>query len=233
MKNKILACLTLIFCVFTIQISAQVRKEIPLKDFFKNPDKAAVKISPNGKYISYLEPWQSRLNVFVKNLDTNEIRQITTVTKRDILFYDWKGDDSIIYMQDNAGDENFHIYSASLNSNEIKDLTPFKDVRCSVIDMLEDIDNKILIQMNKRNDQVFDVYKLDVITKEAELVEKNPGDVVGWLSDHDGNIRISMAITDGTNQTLYTDNPVTTFTYSAVDSSNKPEPYLSIIITVA
>ena len=39
-----------------------------MKDFFKNPEKASFRISPDGKYISYRAPWKNRMNIFVQKV---------------------------------------------------------------------------------------------------------------------------------------------------------------------
>ncbi|MGB4076900.1 MAG: hypothetical protein WBK43_00115, partial [Prolixibacteraceae bacterium] len=39
---------------------------LPLEDFFRNPEKTAFQLSPNGEYFSYLAPWETRLNIFVQ-----------------------------------------------------------------------------------------------------------------------------------------------------------------------
>ena len=30
---------------------------IPMRDFFRNPEKTGFKLSPNGEYLSFLMPW--------------------------------------------------------------------------------------------------------------------------------------------------------------------------------
>src|SRR5438105_3440946 len=42
---------------------------IPVENFFKNPEKTAFCISPDGEFISYLGPVESRLNIFVQKAD--------------------------------------------------------------------------------------------------------------------------------------------------------------------
>jgi hypothetical protein len=42
--------------------------QIPVKDFFKNPEKAGFRISPNGQYFSYRAPWNNRMNIFVQKI---------------------------------------------------------------------------------------------------------------------------------------------------------------------
>ena len=39
---------------------------IPLRDFFRNPEKTNYQLSPDGKYLSYLAPFQNRLNIFIQ-----------------------------------------------------------------------------------------------------------------------------------------------------------------------
>src|SRR5690606_672941 len=58
--------------------------ELPMKDFFKNPEKASFRISPNGKYISYRAPWNSRMNIFVQSIGDSTATQVTHDTIRDI-----------------------------------------------------------------------------------------------------------------------------------------------------
>ena len=45
---------------------------IPLKDFFRNPEKSSFQMSPDGKTIAYMRPWEEgnrMMNVYVKSMD--------------------------------------------------------------------------------------------------------------------------------------------------------------------
>lgn len=174
---------------------------IPLEDFFKNPENTNYLISPNGKYISYLAPYNQRLNIYVQEISTGNIKRLTGVTERDISGYFWGNDNVIIYLRDNAGDENFHFYSVNIQNGTIIDLTPFEGVRANLIDELEDIDSEILIEMNKRNPEIFDVYRLNFETGELNIAAENPGNISGWVTDHNGKIRAAIT-TDGVNTSL-------------------------------
>jgi dipeptidyl aminopeptidase/acylaminoacyl peptidase len=183
------------------QNSAASTRAIPLKDFFRNPEKTNYRISPNGKYISYLAPYNERLNIFVQEIGKDTAERLTEVTERDISGYFWGNDSVIIYLRDNAGDENFHFFSVNINSRANIDLTPFDGVRANLVDELEDLDSEILIEMNKRNPEVFDVYKLNFETGEMILAAENPGNISGWVTDHNGKIRAAIT-TDGVNTSL-------------------------------
>jgi dipeptidyl aminopeptidase/acylaminoacyl peptidase len=190
--------------------TAEVRL-IPMRDFFKNPEKTAFKISPDGEYLSFLAPHKKRLNVFIRKTGTNEDKLITNESNRDILSYLWGNSEQIIYLQDNKGDENFHLYAANIDGSGIKDLTPFDKITVRLIDDLEEIDSEVLIAMNKRNPEIFDAYRLNIKTGEMQMEAENPGSVSEWYSDHDGKIRAALT-TDGVNSSLlYRENDATPF----------------------
>ena len=172
-----------------------------VEDFFKNPDKTYYKISPNGEYLSYLAPYQKRMNIFVQKIGEDKAIRITDETDRDISGYLWVNDNRLLYAKDLRGDENYHLFAVNKDGSEIKDLTPFEGVKVHVIDELEQFNDVVIIGMNKRNREIFDPYRLDVNTGELEMLYENPGNITDWITDHDGNLRIAL-VTDGVNQTI-------------------------------
>ncbi len=188
------AFLTLCGVVFSADL-------IPLRDFFRNPEKAAFRLSPGGQYLAFLQPYENRLNIFVRPTAGGETVRVTGETDRDLAGYFWKGDDHLVYMKDFKGDENFHLVVVDRDGGNLRDLTPFDGVRASVIDDLTDNPGEMLIGLNKRNPQVFDVYRINVTSGEMKLVAENPGNIMGWVTDHEGRIRIAIT-SDGVNSSL-------------------------------
>ncbi|MDP2302160.1 MAG: S9 family peptidase [Ignavibacteria bacterium] len=174
---------------------------IPMKDFFKNPEKTAFQISPNGEYLSFMMPWESRLNVYVQKIGDKEAKRLTSATERDIAGYFWANNERIAYVQDKGGDENFRLYAVNIDGTNEKDLTPFEKVRVDVIDDLEENPNEMIIGMNKNNPQLFDVYRININTGELTEIATNPGNITGWLTDHEGKLRVAVT-TDGVNNSL-------------------------------
>ena len=74
-------------------------------------------------------------------------------------------------------------------------------MRAEIIDDRFDHDDEMIIAMNKRNPEVFDVYRVDLKTKELTLIAENPGNITGWVTDHTGCIRLALA-TDGVNASI-------------------------------
>jgi dipeptidyl aminopeptidase/acylaminoacyl peptidase len=174
---------------------------IPLKDFFRNPVKVAYSISPNGEYLAFMQPWETRLNIFIEKIGTGQATRVTSAKARDIAGYAWKGDNRIVYIQDTGGDENFRLYAVGIDGSNPKDLTPFEKVRAQIIDELKQNPNEILVSLNKRVPQIFDVYRINVNTGEMQMIAENPGNYTGWGTDWDGKLRVATT-TDGVNSTL-------------------------------
>lgn len=172
----------------------------PMKDFFRNPEKAGFSLSPDGKYLSWMAPYESRLNVFVRPLAGGPDKRVTSETARDISGYFWKGD-RILYVKDFGGDENFHVVSVDLDGKDLKDLTPGEKLRAEIVDDLEDDDRFLLISHNRRDPKVFDVFRVDARTGKEALVAQNPGNITGWMTDHAGRLRVATT-TDGVNTSL-------------------------------
>jgi dipeptidyl aminopeptidase/acylaminoacyl peptidase len=184
--------------------ASSIPPKIPLRDFFKNPLSRGYELSPDGNTLSFLQPWESRMNIFIRPAAGGEPKRLSSEKERDIRDYSWKGNAFIVYAMDNKGDENFHLKRIDLKSGEVKDLTPFPKVRAEVIDDLEDVsDTDMLIALNKRNAEVFDAYRINVKTGEMKMVAQNPGKVSRWITDHAGVIRAATE-TDGVNSKLLT-----------------------------
>jgi dipeptidyl aminopeptidase/acylaminoacyl peptidase len=185
-------------------------KPIPVRDFFRNPERSGFALSQNGKFLSWLEPYRNRLNVYVRPLAGGKARRVTAETARDLAGYFWKGD-RILYEKDFGGDENFHLVSVGLDGKGLKDLTPGEKLTAQVVDPLPDDDRHLLVSHNRRDPQVFDVFRIDVKTGEERLVAQNPGNITGWLTDHAGQLRVAIA-TDGVESSvLYRDKETDPF----------------------
>jgi len=174
---------------------------IPLEDFFRKPDKIALRLSPDGRSLAWLEPWERRLNLTVQDLTDGTTRRVTAASERDIGGYVWVSGERLVYVQDTGGDENFRLFAVGRDGRNPIDLTPFDGVKCDIVDDLEQDDDHILFQMNRRNPEVFDVYRLNVHDGSMSLVGENPGNIQSWFTDHNGELRLAMT-TDGVNTSL-------------------------------
>lgn len=191
---------------------------------FGNPEKAAFMASPDGKHLSWLAPLDGVLNVYVAPVDNLAAAKcVTNDDYRGIRQYFWAENGThLIYMQDKGGDENFHAYSVELATNKVIELTPFEGARAQVQQTSKLFPDHILVGVNNRDAQLFDIHKVDVTTGELELVMQNEG-YVGFDTDSNFNVRFAARYEgDGS------------ISYFEVDGTTvKPETYLSIPSTDA
>ena len=196
------------FACKNIRLLIHMTRQIPLEDFFRNSERTGYQLSPDGSYISYMAPYKDRLNVFVRRVDETDEHaiRITNETERSVAGYMWADNQRLLYMKDTAGDENYQLYGVHRDGSDDRAYTAFDGVRTSLIDDLEEQSGVVMIGMNKRNPEVFDPYRLNIETGELTLLAENPGNIQGWMTDHDGRLRVATAIVDGVNtQILYRD----------------------------
>lgn len=182
----------------------------PLQDFFRNPERGYFRLSDDGATLGFMQPVSidgapARMNIHVQALrggqPAGEPRRLTGETARDISNFFWKGSSTMLFQKDFGGDENFHVLAVNAASGAVTDLTPHESVRAHIEDDLPDDPDHVLISHNQRDPQVFDVYRVNVHTGQAVIVAQNPGNIVGWQTDHDGQVRAAIT-SDGLNTTL-------------------------------
>ena len=179
-----------------------IAKQIPLENFFKNPEKSSYQISPDGSFYSFMAPYKNRMNIFIQKIGDSSATQLTFEEARDIAGYFWPNNEQIVFLKDEAGDENFHLFGVNIDGSNPIGFTDFEGVRAQIIDDLPDQKDFVVIGLNKRNKQVFDPYRLNLKTGEISMLAENPGNIQGWMFDHDGKLRIATAIVDGVNQSI-------------------------------
>lgn len=203
--------LGLFMILFSSVIIAQLPPIIDREIFFGDPELAGAQISPDGKYITFLKPFNGVRNIWVKerNQKFEEARPLTADTKRPIGNYFWSYDSKyVLYVQDQGGNENFRIYAVDPSQNgdpvpHARDLTPLENVRAMIIDLPKQRPDELMVGLNDRNPQLHDVYKLKISTGERTLIRKNEENIAGWMTDIDGNLRIGIRQTeDGGSEIL-------------------------------
>ncbi len=174
---------------------AQAAAMIPREIIFGNPDRTLARMSPDGAHVSWLAPKDGVLNVWVApSDDPANAKPVTNDTYRGIQQYFWAPNSAFVYyIQDQGGDENFHVYSANIETGEVVDLTPVKEgARATIQAVSSERPDNIVVGINERNPQIFDLYMIDVTTGEMELLKENPG-YAGWLIDNTLEPRFGLA----------------------------------------
>ncbi len=170
-------------------------ERIPRTVLFGNPEKAAPQISPDGTKLAYLAPHNGVLNVWVRTLGQTDDHVVTDDQKRGIRRYFWQPDGAhIVYLQDQDGDENWHVYQSDVETRNTRDLTPYEGVQARIVAVDPNVPDQILVAVNNRTPQFHDVYRVDLRTGNAEPDTQNPGDVANWSADNALQVRAAQVV---------------------------------------
>ncbi len=178
-------------------LAAQAPPLISRDILFGNPERANPKLSPDGQRLAWIAPDMKNVQqVWVKTVGKDDDKMVTADKKRGIRQYFWAQDNkTLLFQQDNDGDENFHVFGVDLASGNVRDYTPFQGVRAGVADLNPDFPDEVLIEANIRNRQLMDVQRLNLKTGALTLDTENPGDVGGWGADAKFQVRAAQAQT--------------------------------------
>jgi len=170
---------------------------IPRQVLFGNPERANPKISPDGKYLTYIAPNQNNvLQIWIRTVGHQDDRMLTADKKRGIRIYFWTYDgEQLIYLQDADGDENWHLYAVNIQSQAVRNLTPFPGVQAQMVGLDPDFPQEALIGLNQNDPRKHDVYRLNLQDGTVQFDTENPGNVVGWEADAQFQVRSAIAAT--------------------------------------
>jgi dipeptidyl aminopeptidase/acylaminoacyl peptidase len=193
MKNRILMLATAAALPFAA-IPALAQTDAPLisrEKIFGNPSRAAGRLSPDGKWLSWIAPRDGVLNVWVAPVgDPKAAKPMTNERERPIRNYFWSPDSKqILFINDKGGDENFLLYGVNVASGEQRALTPFEKTRVQVVGISSEVKDRILVGVNNRDARWHDVHSLDLKTGKLSPVLINTGDYAGFLADEQLVIR--------------------------------------------
>lgn len=201
------------------------RGRVPVADLFRNPDRVAYQLSPDGQWLAYLAPHAQRMNIFVQSTRSDSVRRVTDIEDRDIVSHGWAGNGHLYFLKDINGDENYYLSIVNITEGVVHELTRFEGVRTLIIDDLRNHKDEMLIAMNKRNPKIFDLYRLNLAEHTLTIELENPGNYSDYIVDESGKVRLVIT-TDGTNNGLLFRSTVTdTFkTVLNVDFKHAFEP---------
>ncbi|HEX6397553.1 MAG TPA: alpha/beta fold hydrolase [Steroidobacteraceae bacterium] len=187
MKKILLSLLTAAVFIPTLAAAQSSTALIPRSALFGNPEKAQARVSPDGKYISFIAPRDGVLNVWLAERGKlDAAKPITNDQKRGIRQHMWSFDNQhILYLQDLDGDENWHVHAVDVVSGQDKDITPYKGARAEIVDLTWKKPGVVAVGLNDRAPEWHDLWEINIATGERTLVEENNKEFAGYLVDFD------------------------------------------------
>jgi dipeptidyl aminopeptidase/acylaminoacyl peptidase len=214
------AALTLGVAVGTPPASAQAEGPVIAREvLFGNPSKASPRLSPDGSKLSFLAPVGGVLNLWVAPVsDPDAAQPVTRDPGQGIRSYFWAYTDRhVLYLQDEAGDQNWQLFCVDVVSgNEMPltpdmamapDGTPSHEVSARVQHVSHKYPRDIVIGLNDRDERYHDLYVVNIDTGELVMLQENEG-FLGFHTDDDYNVRFATRLhPEGGNEILrFTDD---------------------------
>jgi dipeptidyl aminopeptidase/acylaminoacyl peptidase len=205
---------------FCIWVRTEAGQLLPVDYFFKPFEYREMLLSPNGKHLGALVPWGEQSALIVIDLDTRKLNIVGRQRRWDVIDFMWKGNDWLIFKMGFKGYDGGGLYVVDRQGSKaprvlIKpvgyqieesrfDNPRFEKARLvEVLDLLHDHPDEILIEsvelrgndLDQLNESGFpNVYRLNVRTGKLTLEEKNPGNVLAWLTDRTGVVRLGLIV---------------------------------------
>jgi dienelactone hydrolase len=172
---------------------------IPRDALFGNPTMDAARVSPNGTAIAYLAPYEGKQSAWVRTMGECDDRVVAHDPVRPLHWVKWQGDGRhLLYLQDQAGNENYHLFQADTLVSSVRDLTPGENQRAMPLRIDPRFPEVVLLTLNARQPHLFDVHRVNLVNGASVLDTENPGDVMLWLADNTLAVRAAVAqSTDG------------------------------------
>jgi dipeptidyl aminopeptidase/acylaminoacyl peptidase len=164
---------------------------IPRSQLFGHAARASALMSPDGLKVAWIESDDKNVGqIFVQTFGKTDTRPVTADAKRGIQYFQWSGDsEGLLFLQDAEGDEKFHVFLALLKNGHVRDLTPFKGVKADLVAVDEAHPQEILVSMNLRKPDAFDVHRIFLKTGAVHLDTENSGHVFRWQVDSAFQVR--------------------------------------------
>jgi len=220
---KTLRIFLILFALTPLQMIGQ-SNEVPLIDreiFFGNPEISGGQLSPDGKWISFMKEYNDIMNIWVKKFDEpfSKARPLTK-NERPIGGYFWTYDGKyILYVKDNAGDENYHVYAVNPSEKILgdglpmsRDLTPNEKVRAMIFQVSKLNPDVLMVGLNDRDPAYHDLYKLEISTGKLTKIFENTEKISGWDFDWDEKLRLATKTIENGNSQILKVNDDKTFT---------------------
>src|SRR5262249_22977183 len=122
-----------------------------------------------------------------------------TAEKIRVAYYWWQGDgEHLLYLRDQGGDENWHLFQVERKTGLTRDLTPYAGRRALLVGLDWNVPDEGLVNLKVSGAEAGDFYRIDLKSGAITLDTEYKGDVVGWQVDQHLRLRaVQVRTPDG------------------------------------
>lgn len=188
--KSFLKLITVFFLVISCTDTQNIQ-QYSIETLMSNNRSSGGYFSKDADKLIYSSDKSGVFNIYEVDLSTNEETQLTNSKEESFFVRGYSPNTGeVIYSADKGGNENSHIYLIR-EGNSI-DLTPGENTKASYVGWTNDELGMYIIS-NSRDPRFFDLYKIDIVTLESEMVFKNDsGYNLNSISNNDRYLVLSL-----------------------------------------
>lgn len=188
--KSFLKSITVFFLVISCTDTQNIQ-QYSIETLMSNNRSSGGYFSKDADKLIYSSDKSGIFNIYEVDLSTNEETQLTDSKEESFFVRGYSPNTGeVIYSADKGGNENSHIYLIR-EGNSI-DLTPGENTKASYVGWTNDELGMYIIS-NSRDPRFFDLYKIDIVTLESEMVFKNDsGYNLNSISNNDRYLVLSL-----------------------------------------
>ena len=188
--KSFLKLITVFFHVISCSDSQNIQ-QYSIETLMSNNRSSGGYFSKDADKLIYSSDKSGIFNIYEVDLSTNEETQLTYSKEESFFVRGYSpSTGEVIYSADKGGNENSHIYLIR-EGNSI-DLTPGENTKASYVGWTKDELGMYVIS-NSRDPRFFDLYKIDIVTLNSEMVFKNDsGYNLNSISNNDNYLVLSL-----------------------------------------
>jgi len=170
-------------------------------DLFGDSARHHERLSPRGDRVAFLAPRDGVSNIWVLSVAAmDEARPLTDDRDRGVRNFVWAYDGAtLLYLQDDRGDEVWRLYAVDANGGEPRALTP-AGARAEIVALNPADPGGVVITLNQRDAAWPDLVRVDIASGERTVLHANTGArrFTRYLVDGQNQLRIGVrAMPDG------------------------------------
>lgn len=200
---------------------------IPVEKFAQDTRFRSARLSPDGRYIAFLQtldgnPWLLILDLETKKTVRVDPGRTRTGLRKEVANFRWISDRRIGFLTTVWDGEAFTGVSAvdcdgknwvAFTGPDVDPSDPRPLLATQIIHSFGDKDQNVLMidrGSNEGSDRVYpDVVRVSTLKRNARTIVKNPGNVVGWVPDREGVIRVGITREGLRHGVIYRENEKT------------------------
>ncbi len=194
----------------------------PVADFARTPIISHARLSPNGEAIAFIRDYGGTVHLCVLDLNTEQITRFKigtvdfngTPMAKEVGKFEWVGDDRLV-LTTMVWDRIYGTAAVDRDGKNWRGLTGYEfdphgrhaNLAFQPVHVFGDGSARLLVLdyplgRNPSRPRP-DVLEIDTLSGLSKTVLKNPGNVAGWMSDHEGVVRIGHVRDGDENAVIY------------------------------